>query len=172
MAQPLKYELTDEDLKKMVNGVLFHLKESFDNPFTMSEDVRNRMLSEGLIMTYPAEKVEKYLKKRYGKYAFVERYENSNKIEIFRIGFYNDEDSKSVVNNDMALCGYFSSHTDITPDGSTMYVTYEPKYQDNTIDKVQNEGHIYHLTKTSKIKKILQTGLTPKANGSDTSYST
>ena len=113
------------------------------------------MLTEGIFMTYPPEKVEKYLKKRYGKYAFVERYKNENNIDLFRIGFYNDEDSKKTVDNDMALCGYFPSLEHITPDSTTIYVTYEPKHQDNVNDKVFSKDYIFHLTPTSKIKNKL-----------------
>ena len=75
MAQPLKYELTEEDLKKMTNSIIFHLKESFDNPLSMPKELKNNPLMEGYFETYPSEKVEKYLKKRYGKYAYVDRYE-------------------------------------------------------------------------------------------------
>ena len=38
MAQPLKYKLTEEDLKKMTNSILFHLKETFD----VLEDIYNK----------------------------------------------------------------------------------------------------------------------------------
>ena len=72
MAQPLKYKLTEEDFKKMTNSILFHLKETFDNPLTMPEEIKNSPLMEGYFKTYPPEKVEKYLKERYGKYAYVD----------------------------------------------------------------------------------------------------
>ena len=60
MAQPLKYELTEEDLKKMTNSIIFHLKESFDNPLSMPKELKNNPLMEGYFETYPSEKVEKY----------------------------------------------------------------------------------------------------------------
>ena len=111
----------------MVHSVLFHLKESFDNPFSLPEKLKNKILMEGIFSTYEPSKVEKYLKKRYGKYAYVERFNNENGIEVFRIGVYNDEENKNVVNKDMALCGYFPSIEDCSYDGSTLYITYEPK---------------------------------------------
>lgn len=124
--QPLKVKLTENDIKKMVYGLLFNLKESFDNPFTMPESLRNNPLMEGIFTTYSTEDVEKYLTKRYGNSAFVDRYVTENGVELFRIGVHNDEDSKSVVNKDMALCGYFLSMERVTSNGTTLYLFYEP----------------------------------------------
>lgn len=159
---PLKYKLTEEDIEKMVRGILFHLKESFDNPFT-----NNHNLTEGIFSTYKPEKVEKYLKKRYGEYAFVERYTNENKVEIFRIGFYNDEDGEKIVNKDMSLCGYFPSYIWITEDGTIKYITYEPQHQKSVKGLIENRRYIYHLTPENKIQKI---GLVPKTNNKKFKY--
>lgn len=168
MAQPLKYELTEEDLKKMTNSIIFHLKESFDNPLSMPKELKNNPLMEGYFETYPSEKVEKYLKKRYGKYAYVDRYENDNGVEVFRIGIYNDEDGIKVVDKDMSLCGYFPSMKDIK--GEMIYMFYEPRHQNKVNELVNDEEYIYHLTPSNKVEKILQNGLCPKTNNKKFNY--
>ena len=168
MAQPLKYELTDKEIQKMVKGVLFHLKESFDNPLTMPEKFRNSPLMEGYFETYPSEKVEKYLKKRYGKYAYIDRFENDNGVWVFRIGIYNDEEGIKVVDKDMALCGYFPSMKEIK--GEMIYMFYEPRHQDKINDLVQDEEYIYHLTRTVRVEKILKNGLSPKTHNKKFTY--
>ena len=168
MAQPLKYKLTEEDLKKMTNSILFHLKETFDNPLTMPEEIKNSPLMEGYFKTYPPEKVEKYLKERYGKYAYVDRYENDNGVEVFRIGIYNDEDGIKVVDKDMSLCGYFPSMKEIK--GEMIYMFYEPRHQNKVNELVNDEEYIYHLTPSNKVGKILQNGLCPKTNNKKFNY--
>ena len=170
MEQPLKVKLTESDIRKMVKGVFFHLNESFDNIFTMSDEMKTSPLMEGYYMTYDPKDVAKFLKKRYGKYAFVETYKNENNIVLFRIGVYNDIDSKNVVDKDMNLCGYYPSKIQVSHDKSTQFITYEPRHQNKINELVRNEKYIYHLTPTTKVEKILKNGLSPKTNNKKFQY--
>ena len=88
--QPLKVKLTENDINKIIHSVLFNLKESFDNPFTIPEKLRNNLLMEGYFKTYPAEDILKYLSNRYGEYASIQLLENKNGVKVFSISFYND----------------------------------------------------------------------------------
>lgn len=162
MAQPLKEKLTKEDINRITNGVVSHLKETFDNPFTMSEFLRNSPLMEGYFKTYPTDKIIKYLQKRYGEYASIQVMENENGIEVFIIGFYDDKNSEDVINKDMALCGYFPSISRVTD--KIKYIQYEPRHQNHINEIVQDVEYIYHLTPTNKVKKIFKNGLTPRTN--------
>ena len=166
MAQPLKKNrsFSEKDIERLTNSIMFHLKESLLNPFTMSKELKESPLMEGVFSTYEPEKVKRYLEKRYGKYAFVETFENDNNVTIFRIGVYNDEENKHVVDSDMALCGYFPSETKVSKDGTTLYIYYEPRHQNKVNELVQDEEYIYHLTHTNKVNKILKNGLVPKTN--------
>lgn len=162
MAQPLTRKLSKEDIERITNGVVSHLKESFDNPFTMPDFLRNSPLMEGYFKTYPTDKIVKYLQKRYGEYASIEVMENENGVEVFIISFYDDKDSENVINRDMALCGYFPSISHNT--GNIKYIQYEPRHQNHINDIVQDVEYIYHLTPSNKINKILKNGLTPRTN--------
>lgn len=160
--QPLKMKLTEKDIETMVRSVCFHLKESVDNPFSLPESFKNNPLNEGVFETYRPEDVEKYLKKRYGEYAYVDRYKNENNVEIFRIGFYNEENAKKIIEKDMSLCGYFPSKEQLTNNGEMLYITYEPTHQKNVNEKVYEKDTLYHLTTTNMVGKILTIGLVPK----------
>ncbi len=170
MAQPLKIKLTENDIEKMVNSVIFHLNESLTNPFSLPDELKSNPLMEGYYATYPVDKVEKYLKKRYGKYAYIDCFENDNEVNVFRIGIYNDKENESVVDKDMALCGYFPSTKNVTNDGKMLYIFYEPRHQNKINELVQDEEYIYHLTKTSKVDKILKNGLTPRTDNKKFKY--
>ena len=160
--QLLKVKLTENDINKIIHSVLFNLKESFDNPFTIPEKLRNNLLMEGYFKTYPAEDILKYLSNRYGEYASIQLLENKNGVKVFSISFYNDKDNENVINKDMALCGYFPSISQV--EGNIKHIQYEPKFQNNVNNIVQKEEYIFHLTPSNKVNKILNIGLTPKTN--------
>lgn len=164
MKQPLKKKLTKNDIEKIINSVSSHIKESINNPFTMPDFLRNNILMEGYFMTYPTDKIVKYLSKRYGDYASIHVFENENNVEVFLISFYNDEDSEKIITKDMALCGYFPSISHLSDDGKLKYIQFEPRYQNKINELVQDEEYIYHLTPTNKVRKIFKNGLTPKTN--------
>jgi len=162
MVQPLNKKLTKEDIDRIVNGVVSHLRESFDNPFTMPEFLRNSPLMEGYFKTYPTDKIVTYLQKRYGEYASIQVMENENGIEVFIISFYDDKNNEEVINKDMALCGYFPSISHSI--GNIKHVQYEPRHQNHINEIVQDVEYIYHLTPTNKVRKIFRNGLTPRTN--------
>jgi hypothetical protein len=167
---PLKEKIfTEKEIEVFERTVAGHERDWFGNIFAISDDLKNNVLMEGYYMTYPPEKVEEYLKKRYGKYAIVETYAVDNGVIIFRIGVYNDEDSKRIVDKDMSLCGYYPSKVDVLGN-NTQYIIYEPRNQ-KTINKVvKDKGVIYHLTKASLYKKIEEIGLCPRTGNKRFNY--
>ena len=161
-------KLTENDIKKIIHDVVFHLHKTVDNPLCIDNYFRNNPLMEGYFKTYPPEKIEYYLKKKYGDYATIILTKNENDVDVFIIGFFNDEENEDYINKDMAMCGYFPSCYEIRD--NIKYVQYEPRHQNKINDLVQDEEYIYHLTKTSKVSKILQNGLTPKTNNKKFKY--
>ena len=161
---------TEEEIEKFKRSLAGHEMGGLDNIFAIPKEMKENTLMEGYYKTYPVEDVKRYLKKRYGRHAIVETFENENGVILFRVGVYNDEDSKRVVDRDMSLCGYYPSLVDVVGDGSTQYIIYEPRYQDPVTEFVKKLGCVYHITKKSVVEKILEIGLCPKTNNKRFNY--
>ena len=86
-------KLTENDIKKIIHDVAFHLHKTVDNPLCVDNYFRNNPLMEGYFKTYPPEKIEYYLKKKYGDYATIILAKNENDVDVFIIGFFNDEEN-------------------------------------------------------------------------------
>ena len=84
-------KLTENDIKKIIHDVVFHLHKTVDNPLCIDNYFRNNPLMEGYFKTYPPEKIEYYLKKKYGDYATIILTKNENDVDDFIISFFNDE---------------------------------------------------------------------------------
>ena len=55
-------KLTENDIKKIIHDVVFHLHKTVDNPLCIDNYFRNNPLMEGYFKTYPPEKIEYYNK--------------------------------------------------------------------------------------------------------------
>ena len=51
-------KLTENDIKKIIHDVVFHLHKTVDNPLCIDNCFRNNPLMEGYFKTYPPEKIE------------------------------------------------------------------------------------------------------------------
>lgn len=167
---PLKEKIfTEEEIEKFKRSLPGHEMDNFGNIFAIPNSLKENILMEGYYMTYPPEKVKKYLKNRYGEYAIIETYERDNGIIVFRIGVYNDEDSKRIVDKDMSLCGYYPSFVEIIGN-TTQYIIYEPRNQKSVNEIVKTKKYVYHFTKESLYEKIKNVGLCPRTNNKRFNY--
>lgn len=130
------------------------------NVLDFDEFIEETSLNEGLLMTYPADKVVRYIQKKYnldddsvelhiddGEYILVSKKLDKNLFD----------DVESV----LKLGGYYQADDDVDD-----YYTYEKIYEENIFDKLKQSGEIeylYHLTPSINDKKIQKIGLIPRS---------
>ena len=165
---PKRVLLTNEQFKRLIsevcggNGDLIMPVHSTSNIFSTFDTIPYTTLMEGIFRTYEPEKIIKYLKKRYGDAAIVQIVYGDNDEKLFMIRTGDIDLNQEIIDRDMALCGYFPSF--VEKNNGQRTIQYEPRHQNKVNDAVQDEEYIYHLTQTNKVNKILNIGLTPKAN--------
>ena len=135
-------------------------KNSFGNIFTLPSDFKKTRLNEAYYATYPIEKAVGYLKKRYGKTAYVDWLEGENGEEVIEVAMDDSEYNQNIVDSDLSLCGYYPSYVEKI--GKQRNVTYEKRFQDSVSDIVKEKGTIYHLTRRDRLHKIMANGLCPR----------
>ena len=121
----------------------------------------NYIITEGLISTYPSQKTEKLLRKKYIQYDI----QLMDDGDIYILGdITNYEDIKKLINT----LGYFISFVYINDE----WIKYDEKYLDDikgiSIEpKYDTEleilpKYLYHVTQNKYLNKILKIGLIPK----------
>lgn len=129
----------------------------FENILKFDEFV----LNEGLLKTYPIDKVIKYIQNRFNI--------TDDDVEKYVDGYgeyilVRKNQSKDVIDNIkqiLDLGGYYLADEDIDE-----YYTYEKKFEDNIFDELKKSGEIkylYHITPSINDKKIQSNGLIPKS---------
>ena len=130
------------------------------NVLGFDEFIEETSLNEGLLMTYPADKVVRYIQKKYnldddsvelhiddGEYILVSKKLDKNLFDN--------------VESILKLGGYYQADGNIDD-----YYTYEKIYEENIFDKLKQSGEIeylYHLTPSINDKKIQIMGLIPRS---------
>ena len=130
------------------------------NVLGFDEFIEETSLNEGLIMSYPADKVVRYIQKKYnldddsvelhiddGEYILVSKKLDKNMFDN--------------VESILKLGGYYQADENIDD-----YCTYENIYEENIFDKLKQSGEIeylYHLTPSINDKKIQIMGLIPRS---------
>ena len=141
-------------IKESIGKKLILPRKSFGNIFNINETVKENPLLEGIFRTYKPEKVLKYLEKRYGDAAIVNVFDGDNEEKIFLIKTSDVDYNQNIIDKDMALCGYFPSY--VEKNNGQRTIQYEPRHQ--------------NATKTNRVKKILNIGLTPKTHNKKFNY--
>lgn len=155
-------------IKESIGKKLILPRKSFGNIFNINETVKENPLLEGIFRTYKPEKVLKYLEKRYGDAAIVNIFDGDNEEKIFLIKTGDVDYNQNIIDKDMALCGYFPSY--VEKNNGQRTIQYEPRHQNAVNDIVQDAEYIFHITKTNRVKKILNIGLTPKTHNKKFNY--
>lgn len=130
------------------------------NVLGFDEFIEETSLNEGLIMSYPADKVVRYIQKKYnldddsvelhiddGEYILVSKKLDKNMFDN--------------VESVLKLGGYYQADENIDD-----YYTYEKIYEEDIFDKLKQSGEIeylYHLTPSINDKKIQIMGLIPRS---------
>ena len=130
------------------------------NVLDFDEFIEETSLNEGLLMTYPADKVVRYIQKKYnldddsvelhiddGEYILVSKKLDKNMFDN--------------VESILKLGGYYQADENIDD-----YYTYEKIYEEDIFDKLKQSGEIeylYHLTPSINDKKIQTMGLIPRS---------
>lgn len=124
-------------------------------------------LSEGLIVTYPIQKVKEYVDDLLNVPGneYITMIDNDK----FRIKYYNTERNKEIVSKALSLCGYPLSKETI--DGDYIEQCYIPKYSGDVTDIIHNKMQfIMHISPLYYKDNILQKGFIPKTKHSDFQY--
>ena len=124
------------------------------------EFIEDTLLNEGLIMSYPADKVVRYIQKKYNlDDDSVELYIDGG--EYILVSKKLDKNMFDNVESILKLGGYYQADENIDD-----YYTYEKIYEENIFDKLKQSGEIeyfYHLTPSINDKKIQTMGLIPRS---------
>ena len=119
--------LSDDGFSELLKGLAgveaIVPKNTFDNIFTIADRLRKNYLNEAYYATYPIDEVVKFLKKRYGKTANVERFDGGNGEDAIMVVMGNADYNQNIVDSDLLLCGYFPLC--VEEKGKQRNVTYE-----------------------------------------------
>ena len=152
------------------------------------------ILDEGLIMTYPTEKVLSHFKRLFLKYVssdladavfpgtkskiieFHELSDNNENISpllMVCVPAHDDEDAKHLVKqmtDEFAKTGYYMTSYDVndTKNFKLVYIQFEAKYTD-MLSELQ--PILYHVTPLKYLDKIMKNGLAPYSKAKNFNYS-
>ena len=130
------------------------------NVLDFDEFIEETSLNEGLLMTYPADKVVRYIQKKYNlDDDSVELYIDDG--EYILVSKKLDKNMFDNVESILKLGGYYQADENIDD-----YYTYEKIYEEDIFDKLKQSGEIeylYHLTPSINDKKIQTMGLIPRS---------
>ena len=130
------------------------------NVLDFDEFVQETSLNESLRMSYPADKVVRYIQKKYNlDDDSVELHIDDG--EYILVSKNLDEKMFDNVEQILKLGGYYQADENIDD-----YYTYEKIYEDDIFDKLKQSGEIqyfYHLTPSINDKKIQTMGLIPRS---------
>ena len=161
-------------LKKMNSGDKHKIEENIPKinykiPSYSDTEYVMKYINEGLITTYPYEKVIKSIKRKFYLYDDQVSYNTINNDGEFVTLIYIMLPNKSTkseigdIDNFMNTCGYFRiQNFQKIEDTNYGILIYEPKYSHNISEKIRKEcSVIYHSTPNIYLNKILKNGLVP-----------
>lgn len=123
------------------------------------------LLNEGLIISYPADKLIVYLKDYFGL-DDGQIYKTTNDgIDKINIYVNNIEQNVYILKNALDRCGYFLAFPKERniPKNQWARLQFEPKFQENILEKLkQTEKYLYHLSPIKYNNKIKSIGFCPK----------
>jgi hypothetical protein len=138
---------------------------SYDNMLylyeTMEEGEKKTIL-EGLIKSYPPEKIAKYIE-NYFNGEVKTRIVNPNDIEMIVANMPNDNNYEEAMIKIMDnLCGYKMAKKGISTSGDEIELIFEPKFQKSVNDEMREHEMLIHVSPSYNREKILKMGFCPK----------
>ena len=136
---------------------------TYDNPISIDiQKMRHGSLREGLIKTYPKEKVASYISNYLGIGEEQIRIDGDNVI----IALPRDADIELVDEMESVmskLCGfYLAMKYNYEGNEGIIYYKWEPKYQDEITRMVNDEKYLVHVSPSVNHEKIMKQGICPK----------
>ena len=151
----------------------FGLNITFDNPLTMDMYLLNEgKLREGLIRTYPVDKVCGYISDYLGIPEKSVMKNDKNGIETIIINIPTGDKSleSETIKVMTNLCRYLLSLKQTRHDGKEMRLHFEPKFEDDVTKMVNNEKFLVHASPHFNRDKILKMGFLPKTKNTFFNY--
>lgn len=141
---------------------------TFNNPLSV-------MLSEGLIMSYPADKTINYVKKSFNIPDYCIRESDGAIMIAVIVPNKNNMTTLNKLIRAMQLCGYFLSRPKIDVlmmrSGKKTTLQFEPKYDHEVKDDIlKGEKELLHITLSKNVEKIKSIGLTPSSKNKMFNY--
>lgn len=160
------YEQLSTEEKKML------LADYRDKPSKYNFNLFSINLKEGILRSYPADTVIKYVKNHlHIPYLAISK-DNRDKVDVILVAVHNVGNNIDTLIRTMNLCGYYlavpTDVAEIKPN-KIARLQFEPRIQDNCIHP-NTIGMLYHWTRPELVNKILKNGLVPRSKNSFFSY--
>ena len=184
--------LTESELKDIIKKSVEKIFEDYDYPRLLlvpieENSIRNPLV-EGLIVSYPLEKVVSYISKSFvldkdmnlylsnpkNKYGVIIPTKSNNSTDVIMVALRKKANGiyEQLVNTMENLCGWqLSCVVNNTPTAKgypKWFIDYhyvlqfEKRIDNDATEEVFSRKYIYHVCPMSKIEKIKRIGLTPR----------
>lgn len=120
-------------------------------------------INEGLIKTYPIEKIVDYIKKKYNLTDDNIAIRRGNYGDSIDVDLDLDDETKKGIEKDLKMGGYFISNTDYYS------MTFSKLFDEEVTGKIEDK-YLYHITLSINDKKIQSQGLVPKHKNKKYNY--
>lgn len=150
----------------------------YHNDHLIKQLIDENCLNEGLIKTYPIEKVIKLLTRKFQLSPDQIQIETTEfediPIKCITLFFPLNIDKNTIgdIKHEMNTCGYFVAQ-DLFHDilNNISYILFEPKYTQDVSDIIRSKYSVlYHMTSSLFINKIKNNGLCPSSKNSTFLY--
>lgn len=167
-----KFKITEKQKKSLEEGrkhnnpFMFGVITDLGNPLYWQMLNEEQNLNEGLIKTYPPETTLRYIKGLYNlkdeQIACIDSRakEAGDESKKFAVFIKNTKELVDSIKKAFDLCGYTLSIENYI--GENVLLQFIPKYSGEITDKVQEIGHLVHITPVYNKESILKNGLSPR----------
>ena len=185
-------KLTENDIRKIIKESVERVFEDYDYPQLLltpvDEGLIRNPLVEGLITSYPLEKVVSYVSKSFAldkdmksylsvpknKYGVIIPAKSNNSTDVILIAVRKNANGiyEQLINTMEKLCGWqLSCVVNDTPSAKgypKWFIDYhyvlqfEKRIDNNATEDVFKRKYLYHVCPMSKIERIRHIGLTPR----------
>ena len=138
---------------------------TYDNMLGLFETLNEgkKVLYEGLIKSYSADVVSRYVMRYFSDDMVKARVRNRNGVEIVEVFIPKDERYLEAVKNVMEYpCGYTLARVGTRDDIQQMKLFFEPKFQKSINGEISEHETLIHVSPYYNRDKIMKYGFSPK----------
>lgn len=164
-SQKIYEQLSTEEKKAL-------LADYRDKPSKYNFNLFSINLKEGILRSYPADTVIKYVKNHLHIPNLAIFKDTTDNVDVILVAVHNVGNNIDSLIRIMNLCGYYLAvPTDVAKinPNEIARLQFEPRNQDNCIHP-NTIGTLYHWTRPELVNKILKNGLAPRSKNSFFSY--